>query len=256
MSKTKGKLGPRILTIDIENRPNLAYIWGLFDQNIGLTQLVESAETISFAAKWHGQKKVMFYSTYHHGKDVMLQAAHDLLSEADIVVGYNSKGFDMKHLNREFILAGMEPPAPYAQVDLLLVARSQFKFTSNKLDYVAQALGLGGKTHHSGFQLWVDCMAGDKAAWALMRTYNKQDVVITEKLYDKLLPWIHPHPNVTLYGDVLVDGCPNCGSEDLRREGTAKTSLGIYQRYQCRGCGRWTRGKHKLGGVDVRGITS
>ncbi len=255
MSKSKGKLGPRILTIDIENRPNLAYVWGLFDQTVGLTQLVESAETISFAAKWYGEKQVMFYSTFHDGKQAMLQAAHDLLSEADIVVGYNSKGFDVKHLNREFILAGMEPPAPYAQVDLLLIARKQFKFTSNKLDYVAQALGLGGKTSHSGFQLWIDCMAGDKKAWDLMRKYNKQDVVITEKLYDKLLPWIHPHPNVNIYADMLEDNCPNCGSDDLRAEGKAYTALGIYQRYQCRPCGKWSRGKHKLGGLDVRGIS-
>jgi DNA polymerase elongation subunit (family B) len=252
--KSKGKLGPRILTIDIENRPNLGYIWGLFDQNIGITQLVEVAETISFAAKWHGESKVMFYSTYHDGKQTMLEEAHRLLSEADIVVGYNSKGFDMKHLNREFLLAGLGAPAPYAQVDLLLHVRKQFKFTSNKLDFIAQALGLGSKTSHSGFQLWIDCMKEDPKAWALMRKYNKQDVVITEKLYDKLLPWIHPHPHVGIYTGEQ-DCCPNCGGTDLKPQGKAYTTAGVYQRFKCAECGKWSRGKHKLASVDVRGIS-
>ncbi len=169
----------KILTVDIECSPNLAYVWGLFNQNVSLSQLVETGEVISFAAKWHGKKEVLFYSTYHDGKQEMLQAAHDLLSEADVVVGYNSKRFDMIHLNKEFVLANMEPPAPYAQVDLLNVVRRQFRFTSNKLDHVAQQLGLGSKTAHTGFQLWVDCMAGKQKAWNLMRKYNKQDVVIT-----------------------------------------------------------------------------
>jgi len=252
--KSKSYSGPRILTLDIENRPNLAYTWGLFDQSIGLTQLVEPVEMISFAAKWHGDKKVLFYSTYHDSKPVMLRAAHELLSEADIVVGYNSKSFDVKHLNREFILADMDPPAPYAQVDLLQVARKNFKFASNKLDHVASELGLGGKTSHNGFQLWLDCMAGKASAWKLMRQYNKQDVVLTEKLYDKLLPWIQPHPHLGLYtGD--LDACGNCGGTDLRPDGKAYTTTGVYQRFQCRGCAKYGRGRHRLAGIDVTGIS-
>lgn len=242
----------RVLTIDIENRPNLAYVWGLFDQNVGITQLVEPAETISFAAKWHGEKKIHFASTFHDGKEEMLIAAHNLLSEADVVVGYNSKGFDMKHLNREFVLAGMEPPAPYAQVDLLLVVRRQFKFTSNKLDYVAQALGLGGKTSHSGFQLWVDCMAGKQKAWDLMKKYNKQDVVITEKLYNKVLPWIPNHPAVGLYNGELEDSCPNCGGTNLSPQGKAYTAISVFQRYQCDDCGKWSRSNKRIDSTNTR----
>ncbi len=240
--------------IDIENRPNLAYCWGLWDQNVSLTQLVEAGETISFAAKWVGSKKIEFYSVYHHGKEEMLNEAHRLLSEADVVVGYNSKNFDMKHLNKEFILAGMNPPSPYAQVDLLNVVRKQFKFPSNKLDYVSQALKLGAKTTHSGFELWVDCMAGKNKAWSLMRRYNKMDVVLTEKLYLKLLPWIPSHPAVGLYDGNRNDSCPNCGSEDLKRDGYAFTNLGKFQRFLCRACGKYGRSGKRLEGVDIRGI--
>jgi DNA polymerase elongation subunit (family B) len=243
----------RVLTLDIECSPNLGYVWSLWKQNVSIGQLEEVGEVISFAAKWHGSKKVLFYSVYHDGKEAMLKAAHDLLSEADVVVGYNSKSFDMKHLNREFVLAGMEPPAPYAQVDLLLVVKKNFRFTSNKLDFVAQQLNIGAKTSHTGFQLWKDCMENKKPAWDLMRTYNKQDVVITEKLYDRLLPWIQGHPSMGLYED-LEGVCPNCGSDDLLKQGLAYTAISTFQRFKCASCGKWSRSSKRAGGTEMRGL--
>lgn len=242
----------RVLTLDIETSPNLAHVWGLFNQNIGLNQLLESGEVLCFAAKWHGSKKVLFYSVHHHGKEAMVQAAHDLLSEADAVVHYNGAKFDMPHLHREFVTAGLEPPAPYAQVDLLRVVKKQFRFPSNKLDYVAQALNLGAKHHHTGHQLWIDCMAGSDKAWNLMRRYNRQDVVLTEKLYDKLLPWITSHPTVGLYDGRTGDSCPNCGGTELRMQGRAYTAISVYQRYRCADCGKWSRGNKRLEGVNIR----
>lgn len=243
----------RILTLDIENRPNLGFIWDLWNQNLSLPQVVEHAETICFAAKWHDKKKVEFYSTFHHGKEEMVAQAHRLLSEADIVVGYNSNGFDLKHLNREMLLGGYTPPAPYQKVDLYQVVKKQFKFSSNKLDNILQQLDLGSKVQHSGWKLWIDCMADDPKAWAKMRQYNKNDVVKTEVLYDRLLPWIPSHPAVGLYED-MADVCPACGGGNLRLEGRAYTLMGVYQRYSCSDCGKWSRGNKRLEGSNVRGL--
>lgn len=246
---------PKILVVDIETTPNLAWVWGLFKQNVAISQIAEAGEVTCFAAKWVGDENVMFYSTFHDGKDVMLDAAYVLLSDADIVVSYNGIRFDMPHLNREFIQAGKTPPSPYAQVDLLRTVRKQFKFPSNKLDYVSQALGLGAKQTHSGFQLWLDCMAEDEEAWALMQEYNEQDVRLTEDLYVRLLPWISPHPSLALYtpGSEAEDFCPNCGSDNLKRQGYAHTQVSTYQRYKCGDCGKWSRSSHRVSGVTVRG---
>jgi DNA polymerase elongation subunit (family B) len=244
----------KILVIDIECSPNLAYVWGMFKQNVSLSQLESAGEVISFAAKWTDQKQILFYSVHHDGKEAMVQAAHDLLSEADVVVGYNSKNFDMKHLHKEFLLAGLEPPAPYKNIDLMHVVKANFRFTSNKLDFVVQQLGLGAKVHHTGFDLWKDCMAGSDKAWALMRKYNIGDIRVTEALYNKLLPWIGGHPSVPLHDGNRNDACQNCGSEDLRREGYAFTTLGKFQRIQCRDCGKWGRSGKRIEGVDIRGI--
>lgn len=243
------------MTIDIECSPIIAHVWGLWQNNVSLNQLMEAGEVISFAAKWSDKKKVHFYSTFHHGKEVMVQKAYDLLSEADVVVGYNSKTFDMKHLNREFVEAGFTPPAPYKQVDLLHVVKSQFRFPSNKLDYVVQTLGLGAKEKHEGHTLWVKCMAGNRAAWADMKRYNIMDVLVTEKLYFRLLPWVPGHPAVGLYDDKgSAVSCPNCGGTDLERRGYAYTSVSTFQRFVCRGCGRWSRATKKLDSVETRNI--
>lgn len=243
----------KILCLDIETSPNVAHVWSLFNQNVGLSQLRESTEVICFAAKWIGKPTTYFYSTHHHGKEVMLQKAHDLLSEADVVMTWNGKRFDVPHLQREFIEAGMTPPAPFEQVDLCNVVRRKFRFTSNKLQYVSTRLGLAGKVAHEGHTLWIKCMAGDDKAWASMRKYNKQDAVLLEELYLKLRPWIQGHPNAALRADD-PSACPACAGDKLERRGFAFTRLGKFQRYQCKGCGKWLRGARRLGGSDVAEI--
>lgn len=230
----------RILLLDIESSPNTAHVWGLWQQNVSLNQLQESSYVLCWAAKWLGEKEVMFDSVYKSKPKKMLKGIYDLISEADAVVHYNGTKFDMPTLNKEFLLHDMPPPAPYKQIDLLRTMRSQFRFPSNKLDYVAQRLGLGSKTAHEGHELWVRCMNRDAKAWATMETYNKQDVVLLEKVYHKVLPWIKSHPNHNLFsGEEHV--CPNCGGHHTQRRGTARTISGTYQRYQCKECGTWSR---------------
>lgn len=231
----------RILYLDIETSPNLGYVWGLWNQNLAITQLVEHTEMLCFGARWGNAKKVEFYSVYHNGKQEMLEAIHALMDEAEVIVGWNSKGFDVKHLYREFLEAGMTPPSPHQDLDLMLTAKQRFKLPSNKLDYVAQLLGVGAKVKHTGFQLWLDCMAGNEKAWRMMKRYQIQDVNLLLDVHEKLRPWIKG-PNVAAI-DKVVDGCPNCGSQRLHRKGKMVAARTTWQRYQCYDCGTWTKGK-------------
>ena len=246
----------KVLVLDIETSPNMAYVWGLWDQNVGLSQLIESQTVLCFAARWLGTKKVIFHSDHHDGHEEMVTAAWELINEADAVVHFNGKGFDIKHLNREFVLAGLGPPSPHRDIDLLTVCRGRFKFPSNKLDYVSQALGLGGKQATGGMELWIKCMAGDAKAWDTMKKYNIGDIQLTEDLYYRLLPWIKSHPHVGLYtGD--THSCTNCGSKDLQRRGYARTPASVFQRYWCKTCGTWSRGAHRIPDTttNTRGVT-
>lgn len=233
----------KILHIDIETAPMIAYAWGLFKQNISIKQIVKPGYTLCFAAKWEGDsnKEIIFRSEKEHGHQAMIEKAYELVNDADVVVHYNGKRFDMPILNQEFMLLGLTPPSPVRHVDLLETVKSQFRLPSNKLDYVAQILGVGAKTEHKGMSLWRDCMNGCDKAWKIMRRYNINDVVILQKVYKRLLPWIHIHPNHALFTETTKPVCPNCGSTHLQRRGFAHTHTMSYQRLHCQSCGKWSR---------------
>jgi DNA polymerase elongation subunit (family B) len=230
----------KLLILDCETAPNIGHVWGLWQQNISLSQLMESGYLLCWAAKWLGEKGVYFNSLQHSSPKVMLSKIHELLDEADAVITYNGERFDIPTLNKEFLLAGMAPPSPYKQIDLLKVVKSRFRFPSNKLEYVCKALGVGQKMKHIGHELWTLCMAGDRAAWSMMEEYNKNDVVILEEVYFKTLPWIKSHANHGLYQDEK-EVCPNCGSTNHQKRGFAYTLTNKYQRYQCKDCHFWFR---------------
>jgi len=179
----------KTLLLDIETTPMQVYTWGLWDQNISIDQIIKSTEMLCFGARWLGGKKVIFKSVHHDGKAAMLKELHKLMDEADLLVGWNSAAFDHKHINREFLENGITPPSPTKDLDLMTITKANFLFPSNKLDYVAQKLGVGAKVKHSGFKLWLRCMDGDSKAWAEMKKYQVQDVNLLVELYDVLLPW-------------------------------------------------------------------
>lgn len=238
----------KILAFDLELSPNIAHVWGLWNQNVSLNQLIETQEMMCWAAQWvehpTDKGKEFFASTFHDGRDVMVVNLWQLLDEADVLMGWNSKNFDTKHANREFIEYGLYPPMPAEHIDLMLVCRKKFKFPSNKLDYVAGKLLGEHKIAHSGHELWVRCMADVPEAWEEMREYCIQDVRLLPKLYEKLLPWVSPHPS---WGKVL-DGttksmrCQACGSPRLIKKGLQiNQSTTSYQRYRCKECGHPNR---------------
>jgi hypothetical protein len=240
----------KILAFDLETSPNLAYVWGLWNQNVGINQLEEVTEVLCFGARWLGSKEVVFRSVHHHGKEKMLQDLWDLFNEADAVMGWNSAGFDSKHVRREFLEAGMTPPSPWQELDLMRAVKGQFRFPSNKLDYVSQRLGVGKKTPHTGFQLWRDCMAGDEKAWGLMRKYQIQDVDLLISLHDKLLPWIKNYPQFS--EAIPVWKCRHCENRNLTKSGVYRTATLTYDRYLCDtangGCGAWLRAAQRQHG--------
>ena len=225
---------PKILVIDIETAPASGYIWKLFDVNVSLSQLIDTSKVICFAAKWVGDKKVIFHSNQEDTHKKMIKKAWDLFNEADAVIGYNSKNFDCKILNKEFILSGFPPPAPYKHIDLLQTMKNKFKFMSNKLDHVSQELGIGKKTSHQGFELWQACMNNDTKAWKLMKKYNINDVKLTEELYDKVKGWLKTTFNFNEHSESMV--CPNCGSHNVTKNGTYKSPTRAYQKYVCNDC--------------------
>jgi hypothetical protein len=246
--------GPKILLFDIETAPMLGYVWSLWDNNVALNQIYNDWHIISWAAKWLDLKsnKTM-YQDQRNAKNVeddkkILQGIWKLLDEADIVITQNGKAFDQKKLNARFILQGMQPPSSFKHIDTLLLAKKHFAFTSNKLEYMSDKLCTKYKKlkheKFSGFEMWSECLKGNKEAWKEMEKYNRYDVLALEELYTKLIPWDNA-VNFNVYHDDQITRC-TCGNEDLVKNGHTYTSVGKYQRYRCMKCGSEIQGRVNL----------
>lgn len=235
----------RILILDIETSPNIAYVWRFFKENIGAKQVLENTKMLSFAAKWLGDDKVYYQDVQYGDEKQMLTILFELLDEADIVVAHNGDKFDLPHIQGRGLVLGLKPPAPYKTVDTVKVARYEFNFPSNSLEYLATVLDLrnkkDGHKKFPGFELWVGVLANDPAAWEEMREYNIQDILVLEELYLKMRPWMKRHPNVGVYDDGEKPVCPKCGSDHIHFRGFAHTNVGRYHRFQCNDCGGWGR---------------
>jgi DNA polymerase elongation subunit (family B) len=238
----------KTLYLDIETAPNLGWFWQLKNQYISPNQIQNASEMLSFAAKWKDEKFVFFNSVMDVGKEEMLLLAHELISEADVLVTYYGSGFDEPTLNREFALSGMTAPAPGFHLDLYREVKRKFMFPSYKLDYVLKAFGHKGKVKHEGFDLWLKFMAGDEKAYQQMKKYNSGDVTSLEWLDKRLGSWVR-RPNLNLFG---AEGCPSCGSTKVQKRGLSRTSLGTFQRYWCSACGGWSRSGKRIEGIDLR----
>ncbi|QOC59372.1 DnaQ-like DNA polymerase III subunit [Microbacterium phage Lifes] len=234
---------------DTEFTPNTGYFWGLWDQNIPPSFVKETQRMLCYGFKEY--KKPTVVVDERVGRREMLESLRDRITSVDLIVSWNGMKYDTRMANREFIKEGLTPPAPPKEIDLMRVAKSRFAFASNKLDFVAQELGVGRKVDTGGFALWEGVMAGDEASWRKMRKYQKGDVDLLEKLFEVLKPWIRmPHPVRDLGGLV----CRNCGDTHLQSRGVQRTLQGEYPRYQCVECGTWMRGPQRTPVGDTRTV--
>jgi DNA polymerase elongation subunit (family B) len=232
----------RILLLDLETAPHIVASWGLFDQTISIDRVLEPGYTLSFAAKWLGEKKVMFNSVYKSTPRQMLKEVYALLEEADAVITYNGDRFDIPTLNKDFVKHNLGRPIPVLSIDLLKTVKTNFRLASNKLDFVLGYFGLGAKVQHKGMAMWLACMRNEAWAWKMMEKYNKGDVTELEKLYNHLLPWIKNHPNRAIFTGERV--CPICGSSHVVKKGVQLKGMSLYQRYKCKKCGAPIRGEN------------
>lgn len=234
----------KILLIDIETAPMLAMVWGTRKQYINHEWIVENGYILCWSAKWLDSDEMLFRKFQPGKPKAMLEAIHSLLDEAQVVVHYNGKKFDVPTLNREFLLHKLPPPSPYKQVDCLQTFWDTFAFPVNKLDYIAQILGVGKKIEKEGPQFWKDCMADIPAAWKKMEEYNRHDVTLLEGVYKRILPWIKKHPNRSALTGLPV--CPACGSFDYNPDGIYTANQLSYEQYKCGGCGVHFRGTKSI----------
>jgi len=244
--------GPRILTLDIETSPLIAYTWGP-KWETSIIETINEMNILSYSAKWlNGNqitKGLCDYKGYKPKKVDDKKLVTDLvklLDEADIVVTQNGVDYDTKIINARAIKHGITPPSPYKNIDTKREAKKIVRLDSYSLNDMGKYFNLGAKLSHSGFSLWKQCIAGNTSAWNKMKKYNAQDVKLTEQVYLKLKPYMKTHPNVNAYINPLkpqklvnTGDCPSCESSNTHARGYATNQTTRYGRAQCQDCGKW-----------------
>ena len=249
----RSKALTRTLIFDIETAPMEVYMWAMWQKLTSTTFINNDWYVLCWSAKWLGEKEIISkalidYPAYKKDKRddcALMVSLYKLLDEADVVVAHNGIKFDVRKVNARFLVHGLTPPSPYSIVDTLFSARKQFAFTSNRLDDLGKALGVGKKIKHSGFDLWRGCLDGDMKSWKKMIKYCANDVKLLERVYRKLLPYMKRHPNQAPFGSER-SVCSKCGSTDVQYRGFAYTAVSKFRRFVCKDCGAWSRESQNL----------
>ncbi len=252
---------PKMLVFDIENAPFLTWNWGLWQQNA--IDVEQDWYMLSYAYAWYNLETdrigdtgfVSIYQNHIWKPDttddlrVVTELWH-LLDEADIVIGQNSKTFDVKKFNARAVIHGLLPPQPFQQIDTKTAAAQVGNFGSNSLKHLARQLGITLKTSNRGWELWRECMRGDPIAWEEMEAYNRNDVVATAELYSRLRPWMNSrqHPNLGMYIGAKGRVCTKCGNKEKDEGGVGFQSRGFqhtnaskFKQVCCNHCGSYAR---------------
>jgi DNA polymerase elongation subunit (family B) len=233
---------PKILLLDIETAPIHGNFWHTGKCYISPEQIEEDWFIFGYSAKWLLSSEMM--SDFVTAKEAVkrddkrvMVSAHKLVSEADIIIGHNIKGFDIPRLKTRFFLNKLKPPMPYTLLDTLYMARKEFAFSSNKLNYLSQII-LRKEKIKTDRSLWAKCEKGEQEALDYMEEYCRKDTELLEEVYIELRPWMTSHPNLPVVIDAYDPCCPNCGGFEFTGEtGFYYTPQNRFEAVRCASCG-------------------
>jgi hypothetical protein len=240
---------PRVGILDCETLPAETLTFGLYDQNIGIEQVISDICLLSWSGKFLNEIEVYsdtLTSIEAPIKDTrrIVKSCWDFMSNCDVIIGHNLIAFDGKLMNTFFLKYNL-PPLKYVAVDTLLIARNNFRFSSNKLSFINRQLNIRDKICNEGFALWRKCLQGDPISLDIIKKYNIGDVFSTEELFYRIRPYVKNF-NIALYNDIEEYQCPVCGSQDLKSDGFYYTPAGKFESLRCQSCKCISRKKQNL----------
>jgi DNA polymerase III epsilon subunit-like protein len=167
----------------------------------------------------------------------MLSKFSKVYEQADLAVAHNGIKFDVGTIRARLVKHGLKDIRPVV-VDDTYIQSVSLGFNCHKLDYLANYLGLGQKAPHS-YELWTKVMRNSHGALKEMVRYCIVDVLLLERVYRRLLPYIKTKVNrAVFHNDASM--CPSCESTMVGKH-KKKLCAGnvIKQQYQCKSCGKY-----------------
>jgi uncharacterized protein YprB with RNaseH-like and TPR domain len=232
----------RRLFFDIETSPNIGMFWQAgYKQKIDYSNIIKERAIICICYKWEDEKEVyaLQWDSKQSDKAMLLKFV-EIANMASEMVGHNGDKFDLAWIRTRCLFHGIDMFPRYTTIDTLKAARSKFKFNSNRLNYIADYLGIGQKIK-TDFNLWRSILLdNNKKSMEAMVKYCKKDVVLLEKVYKKLAGHLEPKTHYGVLFGQDRGSCPECGSDDLRRMVKRTTATGLKKiQYQCNTCNKY-----------------
>ena len=232
-------LKPKRLFYDIETSYNIVKSWRIgFNINLNMEDIIQERAIITIAYKWEGEEDVTVLSWNKGCDKKIIEDFVKVMSEADELVGHNVDRYDTKFIMARALKHNISVLPKYQSTDTLKLAKKHFMLNSNKLDYIAQYLGIGHKTKHRGLSMWDDIiLRNDSKALEEMIEYNVQDVFLTEQVYHKLMEYSLPKVNHASKQTGDKHTCPQCGSDHAELHKTYISGTGTKTRLMnCLNC--------------------
>ena len=230
---------PKRLFYDIETSYNIVKSWRIgFNINLNMEDIIQERAIITIAYKWEGEEDVTVLSWDKGCDKKIIEDFVKVMSEADELVGHNVDRYDTKFIMARALKHNISVLPKYQSTDTLKLAKKHFMLNSNKLDYIAQYLGIGHKTKHRGLEMWDDIiLRNDSKALEEMIEYNVQDVFLTEQVYHKLMEYSLPKVNHASKQTGDKHTCPQCGSDHAELHKTYISGTGTKTRLMnCLNC--------------------
>jgi hypothetical protein len=231
----------RRLFLDCETSPNQVFSWRIgYKINLDYQNIIKERRIICICWKWENEKHVKFVKwDKNQSNEQMMKIIIPVLDEADEIVTHNGEAFDLAWIRTMALLYGMVTNPSYKIIDTCLFARKKLYFNSNKLDYLARFLGIGCKIK-TEFELWKKVVYGDSKALNMMVKYCKQDVLLLEKVYQRLSTCMPAHTHQGVLNEGEKWSCCYCGSVRVFCDKTRITAMGACKhQMQCKKCGRY-----------------
>lgn len=227
------------LFYDIETSYNIVKSWKIgYNIILNPEHIIQERAIICMCYKWEGENTVHSIH-WDDGNDArIIQKFIELAIEADELIGHNADQYDAKFLMTRAIKHGIQGLPKYNSYDTLEKAKKYFMFNSNKLDYIAQYLELGKKAEHEGLSMWDKViLEKDEKALNCMINYCKQDVLLAEKVFNKLRLYTETNNNNAVLATGKKYACNNCGSMSVKLQKTYATKTGMIKRIvKCGDC--------------------
>ena len=236
---TKNITNPsKIIIYDIETSRATVKVFWTGKQYVSQRQVVKEPSIISISWKWLGEDKVYDLRWDKEQSDrEMMKSFLKEYNKADMVIGFNNNNFDNRWINARAMKYGFEVNVYVKSMDLMKQEKKLFRMIGYSMDYSSLFAKVERKQGHEGILMWDMIEDGtpeqQEEYLQKMVDYNIGDIVTTEELYLRLVPYLKHQVHFGVLHGGEKWSCPNTGREDvefIRRTVTPAGTLQIIMR--------------------------